>query len=459
MGDRSRWRSKHGCHLPATLRALQGLTCHGSPAIAISVTGNDPIGQSRQDRLTAPGRTFAPFRYPAFRAIWTANLFSAIGSSVQSVGAAWLMTELTSSHRLIAMVQASVTLPIMLLGVFAGAIADNFDRRRVMLAAQTGMLVASGLLAALTYANRIDPYGLLVFTLAVGAGTALNSPAWQASVRAQVGAKDLPQAISLNTLAFNMARSVGPALGGLLISIAGMAAAFAVNSISYVAMIWVLLRWRPEAAPRVRQAMLPSIRTGLAFCFSPGPVRKILLRGFCIGLGIAGYQALIPAVVRDRLHGGEFAYGMLLASFGLGSIAAALVAAPTRRRWGTERIIGFGSLCYALALVVLPRVETMGPALAIAFVAGTGWVTCLTTLNVAMQFRSPEAILGRCLSIYSAVTFGGMALGSWIWGAVADWTSLPTALSSAAAWMAITGLVIPAIAPMPRRDEGRVEIS
>ncbi|MEO7384450.1 MAG: MFS transporter, partial [Novosphingobium sp.] len=366
------------------------------------MTESDPIGQSLRDRLTAPGHTFTPFRYPAFRAIWTANLFSAIGSSVQSVGAAWLMTELTTSHRMIAMVQASVTLPIMLLGVFAGAIADNYDRRRVMLAAQTGMLVASGLLAALTYANTIGPMELLAFTLAVGAGTALNSPAWQASVRAQVGAKDLPQAISLNTLAFNMARSVGPALGGLLISISGMAAAFAVNSISYIAMIWVLLRWRPEAATRVRQAMLPSIRTGLSFCFSAGPVRKILLRGFCIGLGIAGYQALIPAAVRDRLHGGELSYGMMLAAFGVGSIVAALVVTPARRRWGTERVVGFGSLSYALTLVLLSWIDSIAPALPVAFIAGTGWVTCLTTLNVAMQLRSPEEILGRCLSIYSA---------------------------------------------------------
>lgn len=410
-------------------------------------------------RLTMPGSTFAPFRYPAFRAIWTANLFSAIGSSVQSVGAAWLMTELTSSHRLIAMVQASVTLPIMLFGLIAGAIADNFDRRRVMLAAQMGMLVVSALLAIMTYERMIGPYLLLAFTLAVGIGTALNSPAWQASVRAQVGREDLPQAISLNTLAFNMARSLGPALGGLLISAAGMAAAFAVNSISFVAMIWVLWRWRPEAPPPERQPMLPSIRDGLVFCFTSTPVRRILLRGFCIGLGMAGYQALIPAVVKDRLHGGELGYGMLLASFGLGSIAAALVIAPARRRWGTERVVGFGSLSYAVSLALLPGVSSISTAMPIAFVAGTGWVTCLTTLNVAMQFRSPEAILGRCLSTYSAVTFGGMALGSWLWGAMADWASLGTALFAAAIWFVFNLVVMPFVAPMPKPHEGRVSHS
>jgi MFS family permease len=249
-----------------------------------------------RDRMMTPGGGFAPFRHPAFRAIWSANLFSAIGSSVQSVGAAWLMTDLTTSHRLIALVQASVTLPIMLFGVFAGAIADNFDRRRVMLAAQIGMLIASGLLAILTYEKIVGPHLLLAFTLAVGIGTALNTPAWQASVRSQVGPEDLPQAISLNNLSFNMARSVGPALGGLLISVAGMAAAFAVNSASYIAMIWVLWRWRPLAPKPVRQSMMPSIYTGLTFCFSSGPVRKLLLRGFCMGLGI-GYMAVNLAMV------------------------------------------------------------------------------------------------------------------------------------------------------------------
>ena len=144
------------------------------------------------------GGTFSPFRYPIFRAIWIANLFSNLGSTLQSVGAAWLMTELTPSHQLVALVQASATVPIMLFGMFAGAIADNYDRRRVMLAAQVGMLTVSAALAALTYAGWISPFLLLAFTLTVGAGTALNSPAWQASVRQQVAPKEIPQAIALN---------------------------------------------------------------------------------------------------------------------------------------------------------------------------------------------------------------------------------------------------------------------
>ncbi|MFY8193501.1 MAG: MFS transporter, partial [Novosphingobium sp.] len=241
----------------------------------------------------------APFRYPAFRAIWTANLFSNIGSMIQSVGAAWLMTELTTSHVLVALVQASATIPILLLGVFAGAIADNYDRRRVMLAAQTGMLVVSSVLAVLAYTGGVGPFSLLALTLMVGMGTALNGPAWQASVRLQVGREDLPQAISLNAISFNLARSVGPALGGILISLWDTSLAFALNAVSYLGMIVVLSRWRPESLPPMREPMLAAIGRGIRFCASSSPIRKVLLRGFAIGFGAAGLQALMPSIARD----------------------------------------------------------------------------------------------------------------------------------------------------------------
>jgi MFS family permease len=270
------------------------------------------------------GGTFAPFRYPAFRAIWIANLASNLGSMVQSVGAAWLMTDLTTSHSLIALVQASATVPIMLFGVFAGAIADNYDRRRVMLASQLLMLVTSAALAATTWAGLITPMMLLAFTITVGTGTALNSPAWQASVRQQVGMADLPQAIALNTISFNLARSVGPALGGLLISLWNVSLAFAVNAASFIAMIVVLWRWRPEVRALDRQPMLPAIAVGVRFCASSSPIRRVLVRGLALGFGVAGYQALVPAVVRDRLHGDEIDFGLMLGLFGIGSILAAL---------------------------------------------------------------------------------------------------------------------------------------
>jgi len=393
-------------------------------------------------QTSSPPSSLAPFRYPAFRAIWIANLASNMGSMIQSVGAAWLMTELTASHQLIALVQAGATIPILLLGVFAGAIADNFDRRRVMLAAQSGMLIVSAALTVTTWIGAISPLLLLFFTLSVGCGTALNGPAWQASVRLQVGPKDLPQAIALNSIAFNLARSVGPALGGLLISLTGPAPAFAINSVSYLALIVVLLRWHPEVAPPQRSPMLAAIATGIRFCVQSNPVRRILTRGFAFGVAAISFQALLPALVRDRLHGTETIYGLCLAAFGAGSILAALQVGYLRRRWGSDRIVSVSALVFAAALVPMALVPSVAAVMASTFVAGLAWVSTLTTLNVAMQLRSPEAILGRCLSIYQAVTFGAMALGAWL---------------ASSGWLVLTALILPFLAAMPGRDEGRVD--
>ncbi len=375
---------------------------------------------------------------------------------IQSVAAAWLMTDLTQSHQLIALVQASTTLPIMLLALFAGAIADNHDRRLVMLAAQVCMLIASALLAALTWAGMIGPLSLLALTLAVGAGTALNGPAWQASVRLQVGAEDLPQAISINTIAFNLARSVGPAVGGLLISLAGPATAFALNTLSYIALIVVLLRWRPEMPPRQRQPMLASIITGVKFCAGSSPVRRVLTRGFAFSFFAISYLALMPILVREQIRGSEVDFGLLLGAYGLGSIFTALWIAPVRRKWGNERLLSVAQVAFGLALLPVAGTESLAVAFACAMIAGGGWVATLTTLNVAMQLRSPENILGRCLAIYQAITFGGMAVGAYAMGLLSDYIGVADTFRASAVLLIALVPILRWLAPMPARDEGRV---
>ena len=375
---------------------------------------------------------------------------------IQSVGAAWLMTDLTRSHQLIALVQASTTLPVMLLALLAGAIADNHDRRMVMLAAQVCMLLASALLAALTWLGMIGPISLLALTLTVGAGTALNGPAWQASVRLQVGKEDLPQAISINTIAFNLARSVGPAVGGLLISLAGPATAFALNSLSYIALIIVLLRWRPEMPPRQRQPMIASMVAGVKFCAGSSPVRRVLGRGFAFGFAGIAYLALVPVLVREQLKGSEVDFGLMLGAYGLGSIITALWVAPARHRWGSERLLGVAQTAFALALLPIAGATSLPLAFVCAMVAGGGWVATLSTLNVAMQLRSPEDILGRCLAIYQAVTFGGMAIGAYAVGLLSDFIGVAETLRAAAILLLVLLPILRWLAPMPARDEGRV---
>ena len=404
----------------------------------------------------APGGALTPFHYPVFRAIWTANLLSSVGSFMQSVAAAWLMTELTRSHLLVALVQASATIPILLLGVVAGAIADSYDRRLVMLCAQTLMLVVSAVLSILGYLGAITPWSLLAMTFLVGAGTALNAPAWQANVRLTVDRADLPQAVSLNAIAANLARSVGPALGGVVIAIWSVNAAFALNAVSYLAMIVVLSRWHPAIAPPVRTQIGPAILTGIAFCVRSRPIARVLLRGLLFGFGAAGFQALLPVVVRLQLHGDQIAFGTVLGAFGVGSVLSALVVSRLRRAFGSEAVVGLSTVIFVAAQVLLSASHALAPAVIAALIGGAGWVAVLTSINVAIQMRAPEAILARCLSLYQAVVFGGMALGAWVWGSLADRIGLVFSLRMAATWMALT-LVMRIIAPMPTRDEGRID--
>ena len=421
------------------------------------MTQADPPRDNNPAELTERIGAFSPFRYPIFRAIWIANLFSNLGATIQAVGAAWLMTSLTDSHQLIGLVQASATVPIMLFGMIAGAIADNFDRRRVMLAAQIGMLATSAVLATMTYLGLITPILLLAFTLTVGIGTALNSPAWQASVRQQVQRRELPQAIALNSIAFNIARSVGPALGGLLISIWDVSLAFAVNAFSYLALIFVLLRWRPEARKISRRPIFPAITTGLRYCAASSPLRRILLRGLVVGFGLAGYQAMLPVVVRERLHGSEIEFGMMLGLFGVGSIVAAPFIGQVRRKLKLEGVVTLGALIFVIVMSALAELHSVLAALPFAFVAGTAWVALLTSINTAVQMRSPDEILGRCLSIYQAITFGGMAVGSWAWGAIADVSSLPFALHAASLFLVASFILLRIVAPLPKPGEGVVQ--
>lgn len=403
-----------------------------------------------------PGGALAPFSYPVFRAIWTANLLSSIGSFMQSVAAAWLMTELTSRHLLVALVQASATIPILLLGLVAGAIADSYDRRLVMLWAQSLMLIVSALLSILGYLGAITPWSLLALTFLVGTGTALNAPAWQANVRLTVDRADLPQAVSINAIAANLARSIGPALGGVVIAVWSVNTAFALNAVSYLAMIVVLARWQPDVAPPVRTPIGPAILTGVVYCLRSGPISRVLLRGLVFGFGAAGFQALLPVMVRLQLQGDQISFGIVLGSFGMGSVMSALVVSKLRRRFGSEAIVGLSTVLYVCAQLLLSSSHTLVPAIMAALVGGAGWVAVMTSINVAIQMRAPEAILARCLSLYQSVAFGGMALGAWAWGALADRYGVVTSVRLAATWLALS-LVLRFVAPMPRRDEGRID--
>ncbi len=389
----------------------------------------------------------APLRSPIFRAIWLASLASNFGGLIQSVGASWIMTSIGTAE-LVALVQASVTLPIMLLSLPAGAMADNFDRRKMMLAAQLFMLAVSLALSIFAWTGLITPWVLLLFTFLIGCGAALNGPAWQASVAEMVPRDDLAGAVALNSTGFNLARSVGPAVGGMIVAAAGAAAAFFVNVLSYVGLIAVLARWRPERPARTlpRESLPVAMLAGLRYAAMSGRIGSVLLRAMLFGFAASAVQALLPLVARYAIGGGPLTYGLLLGAFGAGAVGGAVAGARLRGRMSKEMLVRWSCLAFGLATVALGLSPWLATSMAALAVAGGGWVVALSTFNVTVQLSAPRWVVARMLALYQVAAFGGMALGSWLWGLTAGQEGLALAL-----WLAggvqlvcvVTGLRIP----------------
>jgi MFS family permease len=377
----------------------------------------------------------SPMRYPVFRAVWLASVLSNFGALIQSVGASWLMLSIAQSADLVALVQASIALPVMLLSLVAGALADNRDRRVVMLGTQVFMLTVSVALAACAWAGLIAPWSLLLFTFLIGCGSAFNAPAWQASVGDMVPRAELPGAVALNSLGFNIARSVGPAIGGAIIAAAGAAAAFAVNAASYVALVVVLARWRPVRAPNLlpRESLGVAMSAGVRYVSMSPAIRTVLLRSVIFGAGASGLMALMPLVAKELLGGGPLVYGLMLGAFGAGAVAGAIGAARLRQAFSTETIVRVACLAFAAAAAVAGLSEHLPATMAGLVLAGAGWVLALATFNVAVQLSAPRWVVARALSLYQMAAFGGIAGGSWLWGVVAERESVMFSLLGCAA--------------------------
>lgn len=372
----------------------------------------------------------SPLGHPVFRAVWIASMASNFGGLIQSVGASWMMTSIAGSADMVALVQASVTLPIMLLSLVAGAIADNRDRRLVMLAAQSFMLIVSVALAVCAWIGLITPWLLLLFTFLVGCGSAFNGPAWQASVGDMVPRADLPGAVALNSMGFNIARSLGPAIGGAIVAVAGAAAAFAVNAVSYVGLIAVLFRWRPERPPKglPRETLGGAMASGLRYAAMSPDIMAVLLRSIVFGFAASAVPALMPLIARDLVSGGALTYGLLLGAFGVGAVGGALWSTQLRHILSNEGIVGWSCVAFALATALAGASPILALTMAALLLAGAGWVLALSTFNVAVQMSAPRWVVARALSLYQMAAFGGLAGGSWVWGLLAEEHGIATSL-------------------------------
>jgi len=407
--------------------------------------------------LQKPEPIFHVLRHTSFRAIWFSALISNLGGLIQAVGAAWLMTSLAEADSMVALVQTSSTLPIMLFSIPAGALADSFDRRRIMLIAQTAMLLISLGLAILAWFNLLTPWLLLGCTFLIGCGLALFNPSWQSSIGDIVPKQDIASAVTLNGMGFNMMRSVGPAIGGVIVTIAGAAGAFAANTVSYLALILALSRWKPPSEPRLlpREAFGPAIFAGLRYFTMSSNLVHVMLRGFLFGAGAIVVLALLPIVARELLNGTAVTYGLLLGMFGVGGILGGVLGARLKQRMRNEVIVrsAFGML--ALAVIGLSLSRDLWLSCVLLVPSGAGWVLAMSLFNVTVQLSTPRWVVGRVLAIFQTLTFGGMAIGAWFWGAMADLYSAPTALILASGLL-LLGLLVGT--RLPVGDSGGLDL-
>ena len=380
----------------------------------------------------------SPLRHGTFRWLWAGWLVSNLGTMVQSMGAAWLMASIVTSSGMVALVQAATTLPVMLLSIPSGALADIFERRRLLLVAQVLMKAAALAMAGAVMTGLMGPWLLLGLTFLMGCGTALHTPSWQASVGDVVPREDIPAAVTLNGMGLNLTRSTGPAIGGLIVAAAGPAAAFAVNALSYIPMIFGLTRLPRPAQPKA----LPgedfgrAILTGLRYAAMSPSLMRIIGRGFLFGTAAVAVLALLPLVARDLLQGGAVTYGLLLGAFGLGAMGGGLANQPLRQRFSAETIIrgSFAGLALCCAAIAFSGNAVLTAVLLLP--AGGSWVLALSLFHVAVQLSTPRWVVGRVLALYQTAAFGGQTLGGWI----AERDGLQLALLSASGAAVIGGL-------------------
>ncbi|MFG3299117.1 MFS transporter [Micromonospora chersina] len=391
-----------------------------------------------------PASAWAPLRIAAFRGLWLAVLASNVGTWMQTVGAQWLLVDRPNAPTLVSLVQTASMLPVLLLALPAGALADTFDRRRLLIAVQ-GFLVAVGvLLTALTAADRMPPALLLTLTFGLGVGQALTLPAWQAVIPELVPRAQLVSAAALGSISVNLARSVGPAVAGVLVARAGVAVVFAVNAVSFAIFALALLRWRPERPETepTPERFTAALRAGGRYVRHSPVVRRILLRAAVFVVPGSALWALLPLVASRRLGLGAGGYGVLLGALGVGAVAGALVLPRLRRALSTNRLLLLAGLLYAGVLLVLALVPAPAVAVAALVPAGLAWMTVLSSVNAAMQLFLPGWVRARGLSVYQMVFAGGQALGAVAWGALGEVTGLVGALTAAAVVMAAGALSV-----------------
>jgi MFS family permease len=391
---------------------------------------------------------WAPLGQSLFRSLWIASVVSNIGAWMEDVGEAWLMTSQTPSPLLVALLQTAESLPIFLLALPAGALADVVDRRRLLLCTQVWMCLAATALGVLTLLNLTTPIVLLIFAFTVGLATALNVPAWQAITQELVPREQLSAAAALGAVGFNVARSVGPALGGLVVAAVGPGAVFLLNAASFLAVIVALYRWKRHHPTNIAPAerLITAMRAGMRYARHAPTFRAVIIRTVAFIFFGSALWALLPIIARRELELTSIGYGLMLGCLGLGAIAGALVLPWLRNKLAVDLIAVLATLVWAGVIALVAFVRIVPAVYGLMLVGGMAWISVIASFNVAAQTAVPAWVRGRSLAVYMLAFQGGMAAGSAAWGVLADQTTMEWALVAAA-----TGLIIALLAALRYR--------
>ena len=390
-----------------------------------------------------PPSAWSPLAVPAFRTVWTATLVANIGAWMASVGTGWLMTTLDPSPIMVSLVGAATALPMFLFALPAGALADIVDRRKLLIVAQIFMLAVMVVLCVLTVMGAITPVTLLILIFVLEAGSAFETPAFLAVLPELVPKDELSQALALNGLGINISRVLGPALGGLVIGVAGVSATFLLNAMTFFAVIFAYVSWRPPAhsSHLPAERFTAAIRSGWRFTREAPALKATLVHAGTFFLFASSYWALLPLIARDQLGGGAHVYGVLFGSIGAGAVAGALLLPAIRGRISPDRLVLGGGLVTAAATAALALVHTLALAMPIMLVIGAAWLAVMSSLMVAAQVALPDWVKARGLAVTQMVFNGGLMLGSVLWGVVAEGSGIPSALLLSAGGLAAASVV------------------
>ena len=390
---------------------------------------------SKTDKKPATS-AWSPFRHKAFALLWTATLVSNTGTWMHDVGAGWLITDLSASPTVVALVQAATTLPIFLFALLAGALADRVDKKRYLLTVNALLFVVVTAMAYIVNTNLMTPVLLLAFTFLIGTGAAFMAPAWAAIVPALVPRENLAPAIALNSLGINISRAIGPAIAGSLITIVGLSGPFFANALSFFVIFAALLFWCPTSTaparqPRPENGYWQSIGEGIRHARGNSRLKQTLVRALAYFIPASGFWALLPLVARALPNSSAETYGLMLASVGLGAVFGALLLPRLRQKISLNQQSLLGCLILGVAIIGLVYAQDQHPAFIATFAAGLGWISVLTAMHVSAQTALPDHVRARGLSILLMAFYGGMALGATLTGLLADIVNLETALLAA----------------------------